>query len=357
MKPRQSKPHVAEIDDPGLSTTELRDFFLQLSVMTSSGVSLLTALEVLSRSAFPRLGFVAETLSRYIASGHTLSGSFKKLPHSFDLVTVSLIAVGEKTGKLDLILRELARRVDARYRNRQRVWSALTYPAMVILISLALIALLCNSMLPVLLTLVEGMNVELPWPTRLLLLLVKGKWIWGLLMGLVAFLLADLVWGLREETSGLRNWILYRSPILGELNSQRVMLELCHDLALMLSAGCLLTQALGSLSPTSPDPRVGEVLLRVRHDIANGDSLDEALGRYSLIPRVVSGSLALGLEVGRQDTLLRTVAKLLEADLECRVDRLTALIEPLTMAALGVVVGGILLASLLPIYSVVAGGL
>jgi type IV pilus assembly protein PilC len=85
--------------------------------------------------------------------------------------------------------------------------------------------------------------------------------------------------------------------------------------------------------------------------------LDEALGRYSLIPRVVSGSLALGLEVGRQDTLLRTVAKLLEADLECRVDRLTALIEPLTMAALGVVVGGILLASLLPIYSVVAEGL
>jgi type IV pilus assembly protein PilC len=356
MTLRQAVGHRPETDDPGLSAVELRDFFLQLSVMTSSGVPLLTSLEVLSRAGYQRLGFVAEHLCRSISRGHTLSGSFKQMRHSFDLVIVSLVAVGEKTGKLDLVLRELAKRVDARHRNRQRIVSALTYPAMVVVVSLGLIALLCNSMLPVLLNLVQGMNVELPWPTRMLLLVVKGKWIWALLLGFFIFFLADLTWGLREETSGFRNWILYRSPGLGQLNSQRVMLELCNDLALMLSAGCLLTQALASLAPTSPDPKVGEVLLKVRNDIQNGDSLDEALARYPLIPQVVSGSLALGMEVGRQDSLLRTIASLLEADLESRVDRLTALIEPFTMAALGLVVGGILLASLLPIYSVVSDG-
>lgn len=346
-----------EIDDPQLSDGELRNFFLQLSVMLSSGIPILRCFETLSSDAFPKVGFLSNRLLRTVSAGHPLSRAFRQFRLSFDQVIVSLIAVGENTGKLELILRELAKRVDQRCKFRQRLIQAAIYPAMVVAVSFALIALLSHSMLPVLLDFASGLQTEIPWPTKVLLFFVEAKWITGLLLGLLLLVLADLTWGLREETSEFRNWVLYQSPVLGALNSQRLFLNLCNDLALMLEAGCLLTQALASLSPTCPDPRVSRVLLCVRNDIQNGESLEEALEGYDVIPRLISSSLAVGSEVGRREALLRTVASLIESDLETRIDRLTALIEPLTMAILGLVVGGILLASLLPIYAVVSDGL
>lgn len=346
-----------ETEDPGLSTMDLRNLFLQLSVMLSSGIQLVQALEILAVDRTQRFGFVCHRLAALVSNGYRFSQSMARLRHSFDQVTVSLISVGEQTGKLDAILRELAKRVDERCRYRQHLLQALTYPAMVLIVSLGLIAILSHYMLPVMLEFTRGMAGGIPWPTRLLLSFVELRWVALLLIGVLFFLVCDLYWGLREETSNFRAWILYRSPVLGEMNSQRLFLNLCQDLSLMLDAGCLLTQALSALSPTCPDPRIGRVLLRVKSDLENGATLEESLVGYPEIPRIVSGSLAVGSEVGKPQHLLKTVAVLLQSDLESRMDRFIALIEPLTMASLGVVVGGILLASLLPIYSVVTGGL
>lgn len=346
-----------ESEDPGLSTRDLRDFFLQFSVMLSSGISLVDSLEVLSSTADQKISFVSARLSRTVASGHTLSGAMRLFPHSFDAVIVALVAVGEKTGSLDFILKSVAKRVDDRCKHRQRVILALTYPSVVILISLALIVLLSHYMLPVLLEFLNGLRVDIPWPTRVLLFFVKAKWLSAVFLGTLVFFFADLTWGLREETATIRNWVLFRSPGLGTINRQQIFLDFCRDLALMLEAGCLLTQALKSLSPACPDPEVSEVLLMIRQDLMNGESLESSLESYPIIPYVVSGSLAVGMETGQRGDLLRTVASLLEFDLETRIDRLTALIEPLTMAILGVIVGGILMASLLPIYAVITDGL
>lgn len=346
-----------EIDDPGLSDRELNDFFLQFSVMLSSGIPILKCLEALSSEAHQKLGFVAERVAQSIINGHSLSGSLRQFPHSFDVVVVALVAVGEKTGKLDLILRELAKRLDNRCRYRQRITQALTYPAVVVVVSLGLIMFLSQYMLPVLLDFIGGLNVETPWPTQVLMLLVRAKWLFAILLGAVVAVLADLAWGLREETSAFRNWVLYQSPILGELNRLRIILDFCKDLALMLDAGCLLTHALDALSPACPDLEVSQTLLRIKRDLQNGESLETSLERYEVIPYVVSGSLVTGMEFGRREALLRTAANLIEYDLDSKIDRMITLIEPLTMAILGLVVGGILLASLLPIYSVISSGL
>ena len=357
MTQRQLDKNSSENEDPGLSTRDLRDFFLQFSVMLSSGISLVDSLEVLSSSAERRVSHVCAQLSRTISSGHTLSGAMRRFPYSFDAVIVALVAVGEKTGSLDFILKAIAKRVDDRCKHRQRVIQALTYPAVVVLISLALIVLLSHFMLPVLLEFLSGLRVEIPWPTRVLLFLVKAKWLSAVFLGFLVFLFADLTWSLREETAPFRNWVLFRSPGLGTINRQQIFLDFCRDLALMLEAGCLLTQALQSLSPTCADPEVREVLLKIRRDLINGESLESSLTSYPIIPYVVSGSLAVGMETGQRGHLLQTVASLLEFDLETRIDRLTALIEPLTMAILGLIVGGILLASLLPIYAVISDGI
>ncbi len=315
------------------------------------------SLEVLSSNAYQKVSFVSAGIARAVATGQTLSGSLRRFPHSFDPVVVSLVAVGERTGNLVLILQAIVKRIEDRCKHRQRVLQALSYPAVVVLISLALIIFLSHSMLPVMLGFMDGLQVEVPWPTRILLLFVKAKWLSAVFLGLLVFLFADLTWGLREETTSFRNWVLFRSPILGTINRQQIFLDFCRDLALMLEAGCLMTQALESLSPTCADPEVREVLLKIRKDLINGESLESSLQSHPIIPYVVSGSLAVGMETGRREALLRTVASLLEFDLESRIDRLTALIEPLTMAILGVVVGGILLASLLPIYAVITDGI
>jgi type IV pilus assembly protein PilC len=346
-----------EADDPGLSNLELRNFFLQLSVMLSAGVQLVQGLETLATDRSQKGGFVSHRLADLVSSGHPLSRSLARLRYSFDQVIVSLVAVGEKTGKLDLILRELAKRVDQRCRYRQQLTQALAYPVMVMVVSFVLIAVLSQYMLPVMLDFTKGMAVETPWPTRVLMTLVELRWLAFVVLGVFVFLLCDLYWGLRDETSGFRSWVLYRSPIIGEINSQKLFMELCQDLALMLDAGCLLTQALSALSPASPDPVVGRVLLKVRTDLEQGATLEESLVSHPEIPKLVSGSLAVGSEVGKPQHLLKTVVVLLQADLDSKTERMMALIEPFTMAFMGLVVGGILLASLLPIYSVVTGNL
>ena len=343
--------------DPGLTEDEQRDFLLQLSVLFDSGVPLLSALECLTNSGREAMESVAIGLGLRVQTGSYLSQSMSYYQDTFDDLTLALVRIGEKTGKLHTVLNRLAERNEARASRRKRLINALTYPIGVIIVSVLLVVLLSHYMLPSFLPILENLEVPLPLPTQFLMFFVNSKWLTLSVLIVGLMLIADLTWNLSTDHSKTRGWLLFQSPVIGTTNRLRLFTELCRDLALMLDAGCTLTEALNSVIQSCPDPRVEQALSRVRKDLINGVPLDEALQFQTVFPPMVSSSMEVGIETGNIDQLLMVVADLMDFELESRVDRLIGLIEPLLMIFLGVVIGGILLACFLPIYSLVSSGI
>lgn len=335
-----------------LSHHELHLWGLQMNLLLVSGMPLHSGLELLACGEdMPRIGLVCDRLADGISEGKGLSEAMHALHPAFGPFVVNLVAVGERSGSLAEVFSRISQRALRRGKTEQMVRGALCYPVFLTIVSGTMAGFMAFYMFPKILPFLVGLKVGLPWPTRLL---IWGTDHLGWLL-LVATVLAGWL-GYLVSAEGsprverLRNWLIFRSPLFGKLNRQRVYADCLADLHLLVEAQCSLLGSLRSLTPPWKEQR--ERILACVHAIETGSTVSEAVESSGMLPRFFLASLSSAEETGHFSSTFRVLAEQLEESVLMEVDRLLQLLEPMLMAGMGVVVGFIVVASFLPLYSI-----
>ncbi len=340
-----------------MGRVEGRLFTLQLSVLLSSGVPILPGLHAMAKSDSPGMSHSADFLAQRLAGGQPLSQAMKSLPDAFDPATVGLVKVGEATGKLHVVLAEASKRDERLLQSAQKLQAALLYPAVVMGVALLMLAFMAGYLLPRFLVVFESFDLEMPLATRLVMGLGHSRpFTWMLLALGVTGLLIPMM-GNHPRAVAARSYLLFDSPFLGFYNRTTMLSDLCLDLSLMLTVGLSLTESLALCRVSLKDPRLAEVLRLIQERIKEGQSFLEALASQDRLPGVFVSTIKAGADSGRLPGLLSCLGRLLAEEADFQRDRLTTLLEVAMLAFMGVVVGFILLACFLPIFTVIGSQL
>lgn len=336
-----------------LTNHETYIWALQLSIMQASGVPLLAGLKSLAQSELPRLGSVCTLLAQKVAQGHSLSEAMRSLDPTFSPFAVNLVVVGESSGKMGGVLERISLRASRRDRMERAVKGALAYPVFLATVSVAMAAFMALYMFPRLLPFLVGLGAALPWPTRVLV------WLTDNLASLVLVVTVLAAWfgGLLAFNGDprirrVREWVLYRTPVVGPLSHDRIYADALGDLYLLLEAQVDLVTSLKTLHPPWPEYRE-----RVQQCIAAmqaGAEFSEAAKTSGMLPPRFSLQVKSGVETGKLPGVFKRISEFLDEMIQLRVAQLVQLLEPLIMVVMGLVTGFVVLATFLPLYSMAA---
>lgn len=337
-----------------LGTRELSQFSRQLASLIGSGVALLQAFEVIAQSSSnPALIALLGTLKADISAGCNLADTLRKHPQYFDALYCNLIAAGEQSGSLDTVLEQVANLQEQRQALRARLNKAMRYPLIVLLTGLGVSALLLLEVVPQFQAMFNGFGAELPAFTRRVIGL--SDWLGQYASGLLLCVLGG-AWGLRrayQRQPGFRLWCLRQAlklPVFGALLSQAALARFARTLATSYAAGVPLMEALGPVAGACGNPLYEQAVLRLRKDLASGQSLSQAMAYSGLFPRLMQQMCAIGETGGTLDDMLARVASHYESAIERSLDNLASLLEPLIVLILGLLVGSLVIAMYLPIF-------
>lgn len=337
-----------------ITARDCHEFTRQLSVLLQVKLPLLQALDLLNRSLkHPRWAPVLAQIRSDVSQGQSLASAFGQYPQYFDALFCSLIAAGEQAGALSPLCTRLVAHQTRTERLRQQVRAALRYPLIVLIIAGALSIVLLTQVVPSFADLFAGFSAELPVLTRILIDLsqwVKGR---GLVeVGLWVSSFVVLVLCCRQpRLRPYRQRFSFAIPVLGHLQHHAAAAHLCHTLALSLSARVPLMQALNIAIEASQHPQLLAHKKSILAALAAGNSLHAALAEFAQLPELLLEIIQTGEDSGTLVTLLERAASLYDEQLEAQMKTITTWLEPMLMVVLAVLIGGLLLALYLPIFS------
>lgn len=329
----------------------------QLATLISSGCPVLRALEVLAeQQEVETLKEVLDYVTRQVESGHRLSTAFAGCPLVFPKVFVSLIQVGEATGRLDYCLKQLAQLLERDYRVRRQLRSAFTYPAFVLGVAGVLVLLIFYVILPNFVTIFRDLNVPLPLLTRLLMALTDGlrsPGCWLVASGLGLLLYQSWI---RSWADPVRRVAIFRGalrlPAFGKILELATLSRYCLVVEVTMRNGLDLLRCLSLAADASGSPVLEEDSPRVRDSLSQGIGWSDHMAlRPEIYPSMVRQVATAGEESGGTTESIGRLAVLLEEELGYRMATLNAMIEPLMMLGVGLTIGTIALAIMLPLYS------
>lgn len=337
-----------------LGTRELSQFSRQLASLICSGVALLQALEVIAQSSSnPALITLIGALKADIGAGSNLADALRRHPLCFDALYCNLIAAGEQSGNLESVFEQVASLQEQRQALRARLKKAMTYPLIVLLTGLGVSSLLLLEVVPQFQAMFSGFGAQLPAFTRGVIGLSDwlGQYFGWLLMGVIGSALGLCRFYRRQPA--FRLWCLslaLKLPVAGELLSNAALARFARTLSTSFTAGVPLVEALGTVAGACGNPLYEQAVLRLRKDLASGQSLSQAMTSSGLFPRLVQQMCAIGETGGTLGDMLARVASHYESAIERLLDNLASLLEPLIVLILGLLVGSLVIAMYLPIF-------
>lgn len=337
-----------------LNTRELSQFTRQLASLVCSGVALLQALEVIAQSSSnPALITLIGTLKTDISAGCNLADALRRHPRYFDALFCNLVAAGEQSGSLDSVLDQIACLQEKRQALLARLKKAMMYPLIVLLTGLGVSSLLLLEVVPQFQTMFSGFGAELPTFTRRVISLSDwlGQHFWWMLLFVVGGLWSVCRAYQRSPAFQLRCLgLALKVPVAGALLSNAALARFARTLSTSFAAGVPLVDALGPVAAACGNPLYEHAVLRLRKDLASGQSLSLAMTSSGLFPRLMQQMCAIGETAGTLDDMLARVASHYESAIERLLDNLASLLEPLIVLILGLLVGSLVIAMYLPIF-------
>lgn len=337
-----------------IKAADIAIFARQLATMMSSGVPLVQAFDIIGRGHENQamsellLGIKAD-----IESGSNLSEALAKHPLQFDDLFCNLVQAGEHAGILDNILDKLATYKEKTEAIKGKIKKALFYPTAVIIVAFIITAILLLFVIPEFEKLFTGFGADLPALTKMVVGLSRfmQDWWWAVFGGIggIIYWLIELKKRSRKFREFLDK-ILLKAPILGPILTKAAIARYARTLSTMFAAGVPLVEAMDSVAGAVGNVVYGKAVLRMRDEVATGTQLNIAMKSTQLFPNMVVQMTAIGEEAGSMDAMLTKVADFFEAEVDNAVDSLSSLLEPIIMAFLGVVVGGLVVAMYLPIF-------
>jgi general secretion pathway protein F len=333
----------------------------QLAVLVNAGIPLVEALGALVEQVeHERLKRVVSDVKQRVNEGASLADALAVHPRVFTTLFVNMIRAGETSGALDVVLYRLADFTESQARLRSKILGTMAYPAAMMVIGSAIMAILFTVVIPKLLRIFEDTKAVLPWNTRLLLA-VSGfvsRWWWAL--GVLA---VGAAWGLvrwRRTPEGRARWdrAVLRLPVFGSLIRQIAIGRFSRTLSTLLKSGVPLLTAMDIVKNILGNTRLSEVVEQARDAIREGESIAAPLKRSGEFPPLVHHMVAVGERSGSLEEMLKNVADAYEDQVETTVGALTSLLEPIMIVAMGGVVAFIVFSVLMPILQMntLAGG-
>jgi len=341
----------------GVSAKSLAVFVRQFSVMIDAGLPLVQCLEILGTQEEDK-NFSATILQTRtdVEGGASLADAMKKHPKAFDPLFTNMIAAGEAGGILDTILKRLATYIEKAVKLKSQVQSAMIYPVAVIVIAGVVVGVILWKVIPTFASLFSGLGAELPLPTRIVIAMSNGIVSFGpfLLVGLGA-----VGYGVKQyyATEAGRHVIdkgVLHTPVLGLIMRKIAVSRFCRTLSTLLASGVPILDGLDITARTAGNAIVEDAILLTRKSIERGETISAPLRDTGVFPPMVTQMISVGETTGALDTMLAKIADFYEEEVDTAVAGLLTLLEPIMIAFLGVVVGGIVIAMYLPIFDLIS---
>ncbi len=339
-----------------LSYHETHLWALQLQVMLAAGVPLLAALKSIARSELPVVARTCEQLAQKISGGQSLSQAMRSMNPVFSPFVTNVVVVGEQSGSLIAVLERVWVRSSRRAKMESAILGAIAYPIFLAAVSIALALCMAFYMFPKLLPFLIGLGVPLPWPTRALIWFTENfSWLLLILTILAAYCGRMLAAGSDPRVAWLRNWLIYRSPVLGALNVDRVYAETLDDLYLLVAANCDLMKGLKTLRVPWPDfeRRIALCIDMVR----SGTGFSEAAHLSGMLPDRFAVQVKSGEESGRLAPMFRMLSDQLHESVSLKAEQIVQCMEPAILLGMGLVTGFVVVATFMPLYSMATAAL
>lgn len=341
-----------------IKTQDLIIFTRQLATMLSAGIPLLECLEILAEQVDDlRFRAVIDGVVSDVRSGSDFSEALRKCPKIFTNIYVSMIKAGEASGQLDEILLRLAEYQEAAAALRARIKSAMTYPV----ISLALILMITIGLLvfivPKFQEIFDGLNLDLPLPTQILLLVSKTLQDYAIVWvaGVVGVFYGFRFYFETSQGAWYRDWVMLRIPVFGPLFRKVAVSRFARTFSTLIQSGVPILGALEIVAATSGNRIMEDAILDASASVRQGETLAAPLSKSEVFPPMVTRMIAIGEKSGALESLLSKIAEFYDQQVSASVDALTSMIEPIMIAVMGVIVGGMVLAIFLPIFDLAKG--
>jgi type IV pilus assembly protein PilC len=348
-----------EIEIPGLAkNVKLQDLAVasrQLATMLASGLTLLRALVIItSQTENKKFASVLKQVTEDVETGTALSVALSTHPRIFPSLMINMIRAGETGGFLDSALASVATNFEKEAKLRSTIKSAMTYPVMVLFMAFVAVIAMLVFIVPVFQNMFEGLGGELPLPTQFLVVLSQNM-VWMLPVLIVGILVGAGWWAKNKNVDRVRavvDPLKLRMPVFGSLLKKIAVARFTRNLADMTAAGVPILTALSVVGATSGNWVVETASERISESVREGRPIAEQLAKESVFPPMVAQMVAVGEDSGSLETMLLKVSEFYDAEIEATTAALTSLIEPLLIAFLGVVVGGMIVALYLPIFNI-----
>jgi type IV pilus assembly protein PilC len=340
-----------------VAAKNLAVFTRQFSVMIDAGLPLVQCLDILGNQEEDK-GFstvILQTRSD-VESGASLADAMRKHPKTFDGLFVNMIAAGEAGGILDTILKRLATYIEKAVKLQSQVKSAMVYPIAVIVIAGGVVGVILWKVIPTFASLFSGLGAELPLPTRVVIAASDN------LVRFFPFLLVlggAAVYGFKQyyATDKGRHVVdagMLKAPILGNILRKIAVARFCRTLATLISSGVPILDGLEITAKTSGNAIIEDAIMLTRKSIERGETVSAPLKDTGVFPAMVVQMIGVGEATGALDTMLAKIADFYEEEVDTAVAGLLTLLEPVMIAFLGIVVGGIVIAMYMPIFDLIS---
>ncbi|MCF7531977.1 type II secretion system F family protein [Pseudomonas petrae] len=329
-------------------------FSRQMATMMKAGVPLLQSFDIISEgSDNPNMRKLVDDIKQEVAAGHSFAAALRQKPQYFDDLYCSLVDAGEQAGALEALLERVATYKEKTEYLKAKIKKAMTYPIAVVIVALIVSSILLIKVVPQFQSVFAGFGAKLPAFTLMVIGLseaLQSYW-YMFLIGLVAAVLAFK--NAHKKSEKFRNWIdrlLLKIPIIGPLLYKSAVARYARTLSTTFAAGVPLVEALDSVAGATGNVVFRNAVNKVKQDVSTGMQLNFSMRSTGVFPMLAVQMTAIGEESGALDSMLDKVATYYEDEVDNMVDSLTSLMEPMIMAFLGVIVGGLVIAMYLPIF-------
>jgi type IV pilus assembly protein PilC len=337
----------------GIKQDEIVNFTRQLSTMITAGLPLSNALAILAEQTNAEMGGLVNELLRDIEGGVSFAAALEKKPKIFSRVYVQLVRAGETGGVLDQVLAKLADNLEKQKEFRGKIKGALIYPIIVVFALVIVGFVMMVVVIPKLTQMYDDFGSELPFVTQILIDISNffvNFW-WLMIMGAIGGFILFQNW--RKTKLGEQSYdsFLLKIPVFGVLRKKVILTDFARTLSLLLGAGVSLIDALDIVSEAMENVIYRNTLKGVTKQVEKGESLSGALGVHKTFPPILYQMISVGEETGKLDDVLLKISMYFEAESEQAVKNLTTALEPMIMIVLGLGVGFMVIAIIMPIYN------
>lgn len=339
----------------GVSPKELVVFFQQLSTLIGAHVPVVSALRTIEDQTENRFfRIILKEMADDIEDGMQFSVAIEKHPDVFTPLTTSMIRSGEASGELQRSIDTIAKNIEKNYQLAAKIKGALYYPAFVLGVAAVIGFLVVTFILPRITIMIKDLNVPIPWYTAVLIWLgdFMSVWWWAVLLAMGAAIAATVYY--MRTPSGQSEWqqIILKLPVIGSLARSIYITRFAENLGALLEGGIPVVRAIVITSQVIGNEVFEKIALKAADEVKSGGTISTVLLQSNQFPAIVSQMVRIGEETGSLVTVLASVAKFYNQEVETTTKSLTTLVEPILIVILGVGVGILVVGVLLPIYNI-----